>query len=169
MPLCNGISTDPRRLSQLLELLEAIAADRSLLDALPDAERTRLHLAVARVHHPDPKANRRKLKQQQREAHAEKVKRTEALLDQTGIRTLRRKPVFSTPNYFPPHPPGGHNVLEHGGAGEGGRTADMPGAGDTLGDSPELLHCYVCKVKYTQVHHFYDQLCPDCAATGAPQ
>ena len=26
-----------------------------------------------------------------------------------------------------------------------------------------MLHCYVCKQKYTRLHHFYDQLCPDCA------
>ncbi len=25
-------------------------------------------------------------------------------------------------------------------------------------------HCYVCKVKFSDVHHFYDQLCPSCAA-----
>ena len=23
--------------------------------------------------------------------------------------------------------------------------------------------CYVCKLKYTKVHHFYDNLCPECA------
>jgi NAD(P)-dependent dehydrogenase (short-subunit alcohol dehydrogenase family) len=28
----------------------------------------------------------------------------------------------------------------------------------------EPQHCYVCKQKYTVIHHFYDQLCPDCAA-----
>jgi NAD(P)-dependent dehydrogenase (short-subunit alcohol dehydrogenase family) len=27
----------------------------------------------------------------------------------------------------------------------------------------ELQHCYICKRKYTDVHHFYDQLCPECA------
>lgn len=162
-PSSQDAITDSARVEAALALLEAIAADRSVLDALPEADRKRLHLAVARVHHPDPKANRRKLKQLQREAHAEKVKRTEALLDQTGIRTLRRKPVFSTPNYFPPHPPGGENVLEHAGAADESRVAGVPGAGDTLGASPEVLHCYVCKVKYTQVHHFYDQMCPACA------
>ena len=25
-------------------------------------------------------------------------------------------------------------------------------------------HCYICKVRYREIHHFYDQLCPDCAA-----
>ncbi len=27
----------------------------------------------------------------------------------------------------------------------------------------ELQHCYVCKQKYSVIHHFYDQLCPACA------
>jgi NAD(P)-dependent dehydrogenase (short-subunit alcohol dehydrogenase family) len=27
----------------------------------------------------------------------------------------------------------------------------------------EGVHCYVCKRHYTVIHHFYDQLCPDCA------
>jgi hypothetical protein len=30
-------------------------------------------------------------------------------------------------------------------------------------ESRELQHCYVCKQKYTAIHHFYDQLCPSCA------
>jgi NAD(P)-dependent dehydrogenase (short-subunit alcohol dehydrogenase family) len=28
----------------------------------------------------------------------------------------------------------------------------------------ESKHCYVCKEHYTTLHHFYDQLCPPCAA-----
>lgn len=27
----------------------------------------------------------------------------------------------------------------------------------------EPQHCYVCKQKYTTIHHFYDQMCPACA------
>jgi NAD(P)-dependent dehydrogenase (short-subunit alcohol dehydrogenase family) len=27
----------------------------------------------------------------------------------------------------------------------------------------EPQHCYVCKQKYSLIHHFYDQLCPTCA------
>jgi NAD(P)-dependent dehydrogenase (short-subunit alcohol dehydrogenase family) len=30
-------------------------------------------------------------------------------------------------------------------------------------DEIEPQHCYVCKQHYTQLHHFYDQLCPKCA------
>ena len=29
---------------------------------------------------------------------------------------------------------------------------------------PKLRSCYVCKIRFRILHHFYDQLCPDCAA-----
>jgi NAD(P)-dependent dehydrogenase (short-subunit alcohol dehydrogenase family) len=39
-------------------------------------------------------------------------------------------------------------------------------------DNPEFRepheeqNCYVCKKNYTELHHFYDQLCPSCAETN---
>ncbi len=138
------------RLRITLDLLETIAADRRVLDTLPEAERVRLLQVVAQVFNPEPKARRKLLKEQARERHQEKVRKAEALLAQTGIRALRRKPVFSTPNYFPPHTP---EALTHARA-----VAEAPAV-----HSPELRHCYVCKQKYIELHHFYDQMCPPCA------
>ena len=136
------------RLRAALELLESIANDRTLLDTVPDADRKRLHQAVARVYHPDPGARRQKLKALERERNAENIRRADAMLDQTGIRALRRRPVFTAPNYFPPQGFEAKDV-----------TADTPAPRESL----ELLHCYVCKQKYTLIHHFYDQMCPACA------
>ncbi|MDP9053129.1 MAG: SDR family oxidoreductase, partial [Acidobacteriota bacterium] len=31
-------------------------------------------------------------------------------------------------------------------------------------ENVEPQHCYVCKEKYSEIHHFYDQMCPACAA-----
>ena len=138
-------------LDATLALLEAIVADRGVLAELPEAERARLLQAVALVHHPEPRARRRQAKEQARERAREKALRTEELLNRTGIRTLRAKPAFTTPNYFPPQPPGRHDPHN--------RASDPV----SHNESPELLHCYVCKQKYTRVHHFYDQLCPGCA------
>ncbi|MET0548495.1 MAG: SDR family oxidoreductase [Xanthomonas sp.] len=138
------------RLRIALDLLETIAADRRVLDTMPEAERVRLLQVVAQVFNPEPKARRKLLKEQARERHQEKVRKAEELLAQTGIRALRRKPVFSTPNYFPPHTP---QALTHAQA-----AAEAPAT-----HSPELRHCYVCKQKYTELHHFYDQMCPPCA------
>jgi NAD(P)-dependent dehydrogenase (short-subunit alcohol dehydrogenase family) len=130
------------------ELLESIDADRQLLDQLPAEVRERLQLAVARVYDPDPVARKRRVKAAERQRHAAAAERTGSVLDQTGIRMLRRKPVLTTPNFYPPE---GFKQLRD----ETHETQSQEAA--------EPLHCYICKQKYLTVHHFYDQLCPPCA------
>ena len=124
-----------------IKLLERIAADWRLLDGLSAEERSRFHDAIARMYNPDPIVRRRRMKAEERARKAAGNQREEALLQKTGIRELRRKPVFTTPNVFPP------------------QTVEPERR-----ESIELQHCYVCKQKYTEIHHFYDQLCPSCAA-----
>lgn len=91
-----------KRLRAAAELLELIAADWRLLDQLPAEDRQRLHEAVASVYNPDPVARRRRMKAVERERKAAGTRRDDAVLHRTGIRQLRRKPVFTTPNVFPP-------------------------------------------------------------------
>jgi hypothetical protein len=50
------------RLQPALSLLDAIIADRDVMEAWPAADRERLLQAVALVHHPEPRARRRKSK-----------------------------------------------------------------------------------------------------------
>jgi len=139
------------RLRAAAALLESVAADRQLLDQLPADDRQRLHQAVAQLYHPDPVARRIKLKAAEKARHANKIEAEETVLNQTGIRTLRRKPVFTTPNAFVPE-----GFLPH----------DIPPEADAVQprESIEPKHCYVCKQKYSTIHFFYDQLCPECAA-----
>ena len=139
------------RLLDAVELLEAIAADRSALEGVPDEQRKRLLQAVASVYHPDRVERRRMSKITARERKAARVRRDQQARAQTGIQALRRKPVFHTPNVFPPDPKADRSESEGVGT--------EPGS-----QSHELQHCYVCKRKYSEIHHFYDQLCPDCAA-----
>ncbi len=131
------------RLRSATQLLESIAADRSLLEQLPAEDRQRLHYAVAQVYNPDPVARRRMVKAAERERTAAQAERVDAVRDETGIRTLRRKPVFTTPNVFPP--------------------VDEPQQQESARVAAEPQHCYVCKQKYSVIHHFYDQMCPACA------
>ena len=135
-----------QRLRSAAELLEAVDADRTLLDHLPAQDRERLHHAIAQVFNPDPVARRRRIKAAERERSAARTERVGAVLHETGIRSLRRQPVFTTENVFPPR-----NFTQQDLDEEGGREAIEP------------QHCYVCKQKYTAIHHFYDQLCPPCA------
>ena len=157
------------RLRETVELLESIAADRRVLEGVPGEERTRLLRAVASVYHPDRVERRRMSKVTARERKALRVEHDQTTRARTAIHTLRRKPVFHTPNVFPPE----RFTPEDRADPEGG--AEPPhvvpsrfASSDVAASSPrparELPHCYVCKRKYSTLHHFYDQLCPECAA-----
>jgi NAD(P)-dependent dehydrogenase (short-subunit alcohol dehydrogenase family) len=147
------------RLREAAALLEAVAADASLLEGLAPEERERFQRALAAAYHPDRKVRRKRLKEKQRhQAQAAKA-HDEALLDATGIRSLRRKPVFSTPNYFPPAMPADRIGEDEHAADHGPVDALLP---ERAPGTRLERHCYVCKRKYTTLHGFYDQLCPEC-------
>ncbi|MGH9273329.1 MAG: SDR family NAD(P)-dependent oxidoreductase, partial [Acidimicrobiales bacterium] len=144
------MSEEPDLTDQLLaasELLEAVAGDRALLDGLTESERIRFINAAAAVFAPDVDDRRQQTKARRRREKIEKRHRDESVLTETGIRQLRAKPVFTTPNVFVPE-------------GFDQETVDDETAARGVG---EEQHCYVCKRHYRQVHHFYDQLCPTCA------
>ena len=131
------------QLRAVLRTLEAVVADRAMLELLPPDERHRLLAAAGAVFHPDADARRRHAKQQRRADKAGKAEREQAALDRTGIREGRRRPVFHSPNVFAPATP---LQLELGPVAE----REAPG------------HCYVCKQHFVGVHHFYDQMCRPC-------
>ncbi len=115
------------------------------LQDIPEEERVRLHVAAANFFLPDPTARRRRLKAEDRARRRAAAEKDDAALHETGIRELRRKPVFTAPNIYPPK-----NFLS-----------------ETVEEEPreavDPQHCYICKQHFTVIHHFYDQLCPECA------
>ncbi len=135
-----------KRMRAAIEMLEAIVGDRGLLAHLAPEERARLIRAAGHVFSPDVRARRRMVKAGVRLRNAAIVKHAERALSGTGIRTLRRQPVFNTPNVFPP---------------SGFTQREIEGDPEHR-EIVEPQHCYVCKRKYTSVHHFYDQLCLAC-------
>jgi NAD(P)-dependent dehydrogenase (short-subunit alcohol dehydrogenase family) len=136
------------RLRVTTEFLEAIVGDRGLLAQISPDDQRRLLQAAGQVYAPDANARRQLVRASVRRRKAERVRREDQALDQTGIRTLRRRPVITTPNVFPP---------------PDFEARDTDGDPD-IREAIEPQHCYVCKAKYTELHHFYDQLCPECAA-----
>ncbi len=137
----------PEEVRRVTELLERVVADPSILQSVAEQERIRFVNAAGDVFCPDVDERRRRAKARQRRDRSETLGRDQAVLAGTGIRRLRAKPVFTTPNVFPPE---GFAPEDQLGDDDGQRLLD-----------PQ--HCYVCKDKYTDVHHFYDQLCPSCA------
>ena len=136
-----------RRLRAAADVLEAVVADRGLLARVPAEDRRRILDAAGKIYNPDVSARRRMVKATIRQRKAEKVRRDDEVLAETGIRTLRRQTVFTTPNV---RPPAGFEAQEREGAEE------RPQA-------TEAQNCYICKQDYSVIHHFYDQLCPSCA------
>jgi NAD(P)-dependent dehydrogenase (short-subunit alcohol dehydrogenase family) len=135
------------RLRDTTELLNAIAADRRVLEGIPADDRRRLLEAVSLVYSPDRAARRRMSRVSRRQRKAARVKDDDAMLSGTAIR-VRRAPVHS-PNVFPPETSEPDRI-------------DEPNA-ETSRDATEPRACYVCKARYKTIHPFYDQLCPPCA------
>ena len=135
------------RLKAAIELLEQVAENRALLTAVSDAERVRLFQAAGKIHTPDLNARRQLVKAKVRQRKVEKVQRDDARLNETGIRKLRQRPVFTTPNVLPP---------------AGFEQQEVEGDPE-FREVLEPQNCYICKRDYSTIHHFYDQLCPACA------
>ena len=122
------------------ELLESLDADRTQLTQVTDDERRRLLHATRKVAEPDHHARRKLVKAGRKARKEARVKLDDQVLNASGIRELRRKPVFTTPNAYRQEP-----------------------AAEERRATAESQHCYVCKQHYDTVHFFYDQLCHTCA------
>jgi NAD(P)-dependent dehydrogenase (short-subunit alcohol dehydrogenase family) len=151
MAICGPEGSAPgdtagRRLKAATEALEAVVRDRGLLGSLTVEERTRLLSAAGQVYNPDIVQRRQWGKAVRRREKAEKAQRDESILAETGIRVMRERPVFTTPNVFPP------DRFEQ---------ADVAGEPE-FREVIEPQHCYVCKQLYVEIHPFYDQLCLAC-------
>ena len=129
----------------LIEWLERIAGDRRLLASLSPDDRHRFHRAMAAIATIDPRASRKRRKAKR----LDRIRQQEAVLNDTGIRALRRRPMITTPNVFPP----AMEQMANSGNPEG--LPPPPPSVDRV--------CYVCKKPYSELHYFYDQLCPSCA------
>jgi len=135
------------QLRAAIQILEQAAANRMLLADLAPEEYSRLVKAASDVFLPDPKEKRRFTKARIRQWKARKVEREQQVLNQTGIRELRRRPVFVTPNPLPAPAVQPREIVHD----------------PDFRDAIEPQHCYICKRHYSTLHHFYDQLCPACA------
>jgi len=128
-------------------ILEQASANRALLGALSQEERTRLLKAAGDIYCPDLTQRRKLVKATVKQRKAEKKQKDDTKLNETGIRKLRREKVFTTPNVFPP--------LDF----KQEEVQDNPDFREVV----EPQNCYICKQDYSTIHHFYDQLCPTCA------
>ncbi len=137
------------RLREAIEALEAVVRDRGLLGDLPLEDRHRLLAAAGDVFNPDVVQRRQWGKALRRREKAAKQRHDENVLAETGIRVLREKPVFTTPNVFAPD-----DFVQ--------REVDDAERREVI----DLQHCYVCKQRYVEIHPVLRPALPRRAATS---
>ena len=91
-----------RRLLDAMAVLREVIAAPELVNELDADERADFFNAAGDVFCPDPEIRRRRTKLLQQQRRNERARRDDDVLAETGIRTLRRKPVFTTPDVFAP-------------------------------------------------------------------
>ena len=124
--------------SHCIQTLEYLATNYQELESLPESIRVGLLKAAGQLSRPDRNEYRRRDKQvkKARKDLARKEERNKSA--QTGIRQARTQAVYQAPGQLT-----GAITTSH--------TYDKP------------RDCYICRSKFTEVHHFYDALCPACA------
>ncbi len=124
--------------------------DQTQLLHLEEPMRARLLEVAGRLVRPDPLQKRAFVRAARKQKLERKRERDEQQLNATGIRKLRSEAVFVTPPALPaPVGPGVDIDAEL-----------KPAEPKAVQDERT---CYVCKVTFTDLHHFYDSMCRRCA------
>ena len=122
-----------------LAVLESVVSDPQLIRDLSEDERIRLMKAAGKLARPTRLQRSRISRFERQEAKAAAAEADRAARASTDIRAARLAPVFTAPVLALPAP-------------------DAP-----VRHLSRPQGCYVCKQDFTQLHHFYDTMCPDCA------
>ena len=130
------------KIEDAAEFLEAIVADRGLLAQLDPELRQRFLMAAGRVSKPDMVARRQLKRRLLRNEKVEKRDEDRALLSRAGIRQMRENPIFRTPRR----------------KGDPEEEQQPP----PIGRVHEERVCYGCRIRYSEIHHFYDRMCVTC-------
>ena len=125
-----------------IPILEKIANQSELLSHLSEPERIALITAAGKISRPDKKEIKKRNKDRKQQKRAAIVEKERRLRAATGIRKAREAAVFTPPQQI------------------SGRKAEIENPAQKL-ETPR--NCYICKAEFTQLHHFYDTMCPKCA------
>ncbi len=199
------------QLLSALDLFRRVGEDRGLLSVLDEETRKEMMIVLGRVSRPDRNEVRKLLRALRKRERADERNKDEELLEATGIRSLRRAPIFITPAFeAPPSTSMLPSEREGDWDEEDAQTASLsdaqtdpqtdqhdaqPASSPSAQDASQSANqsasatpsqtdqhasqtdplpgtrtlrqgrkCYVCKLYYHELHHFYDLMCPPCAA-----
>lgn len=121
-----------------LAILESVVSDPELIRDLSEDERIRLMKAAGKLARPTRLQRSRISRLERQEAKIAAVEADRVARAASGIRTARLAPVFTAP------------------------LPALPAPGAPVRHLSRPQGCYVCKQDFTRLHHFYDNMCPDC-------
>jgi len=122
-----------------LATLESVVLDPGLIRELSEDERIRLMKAAGKLARPTRLQRSRLSRLERQEAKLAAVSADRAARAASGIRTARLSPVFTAP------------------------LPALPAPETPVRRLSRPQGCYCCKQDFTRLHHFYDNMCPDCA------
>jgi len=127
-----------------IPVLEKIVNNSELLAHLPESERIALIAAAGKISRPDKEEIKKRNKDRREQKRKAIVKKERRMRAATGIRKARETEIFTAPQ----------QITFNGS--ESCKTYNT-----SYLKTPR--NCYVCKAEFTQLHHFYDTMCPKCA------
>ena len=127
-------------ISLATKILEKLVADPVQIFELEEEKRIALMKAAGLLSRPNRDEFDTRRKNAKKAAKRKRREREKHARKETGIRSAREASVFVAPKMI------GESDLHL----------------KETGELEKPRNCYVCKVEYTKLHHFYDQMCPDC-------
>jgi NAD(P)-dependent dehydrogenase (short-subunit alcohol dehydrogenase family) len=139
------IKTDfsPDEIETALKVLKSFAQRSEQLTLLTHEQRVTMFKAAGFISRPDREEAKKRdkdVKKLRKQKEKEANRNARRL---TGIRSAREVPVFSAPEML---------------------TFTEQLEKEEMNEYATPHDCYVCRAKFTKVHHFYDTMCPQCAS-----
>ena len=135
------IKTDfsTEEIDNCLEVLKSFAANTEQLTLLTEEQRVSMFRAAGFISRPDREETRKRQKDVKKLRRQKEKTTNRSARKVAGIRTARDISIFTAPAQI------GFNETK---------------------EQPEYAtphDCYVCRAKFTKIHHFYDTMCNDCS------
>ena len=132
------VSTE--EIQKAIEVLKNIADQNELLALLSKEQKKELMIASGKISRPDKEEAAQRRKTVKKVFRKQEIQTNRQARKLTGIRSAREAQVFSAPLQIT-------NTIQ-----------------DSQAKHYTTPHdCYVCKAKFTKIHHFYDTMCESCA------
>lgn len=127
-----------KAIEQCIATLSNLLNDTDQLFELPEERRVELMKVAGLLSRPTKEEQDRRRKDAKKAAKRKIIERDKHARKETGIRSAREDVIFVAPKFL-----------------------ELPKEVE-----PKKLisprNCYVCKAEYTELHHFYDAMCPTC-------